>query len=295
MPSHRVDDDIGDEPTFPSSKYPTLADREERLADQDKIREPWQERYKAGIEKYWVGQEARVLKTAQTRADKPKPLLNPEVENAAYAAIIGPLQAELVAEFGQLAVDEVAVLAAEKLPAFAPDRPDFRKWLTENLHIRSNLIDKTSAAKLEVIIADTADQGFKVTSKAISEKYAEWSGKTDAITQPRSNAIARTEVGRADIKAELEGYKQSAEYLDVVIRSEWLTARDSLVRGGGKDMYSHIVMDGAVTDADGLFDTFNQVGFIEGPMLSGKAAFDIQCRCGLSPMLPGDKQLRPKT
>jgi len=193
---------------------------------------------------------------------------------------MAPLQTALVLDAGQTAIEEVVPSGL----AFDIERPDFKKYLTEDLAERSQLINETTANRLNTIIEETATKGHKVTAEAINKQYETWS-------KGRVTTIARTEVGRADIRATVEGYSQAGEDLGVEIRSEWLTARDGKVRGGGEDPFSHVAMDGVVTNADGLFET-GQVGDVTGPLLSGVAGFDINCRCGIAPLLPGDAPIR---
>ena len=63
------------------------------------------------------------------------------------------------------------------------------------------------------------------------------------------------------------------------VRMEWVTARDEKVR------QAHNQMDGQVANAQGLF-AYGMKQF-EGPGMLGEPGFDINCRCGVAPIITG--------
>jgi|GEM_PF-5171768 len=269
-----------DELDFPGSLYPTLEQRAEFIRRQDDRREEAEPRYRRALDTYLAGQLERVLDNLDLRSEQradvvpAEEILKPEVELLHWTDEIGPTEQSIIIEFGQAALDDL--LADGTL--FSIERPEMKQWLADNLAERSALINETTAADIQEILAENVGASHKETAKLLRGYYE------DSIPSRRAEAIVRTEVGRADTKATLEGYSQASEKLGKRIRAEWITARDGKVRGGGKDPYSHIAMDGALTNDQDVFET-GQVGEVEGPLMDGPAGWVINCRCGVAPWI----------
>lgn len=257
---------------FPGSRFPTLEAREKRIDERNKQREPWEADYKRDLDKYWNGQLERVLSNIRTakRADAlPDPFIIDE-EAKYYAGQLEATQQGLVIHFGNDAMRELVTTGVFK------SDPSINDWMAENLVERSKLINETTLNDVKAILIETQTEGYNVTSKAIRDYYGE-------LPKYRADAISRTEVGRAQVYATKQGYRQSEQILGTRVREEWITARDSHVRGGGKDIYDHVVMDGRLTNDAGLFVT-DQVGEVSGPMMEGPAGWVINCRCDIAPI-----------
>ena len=266
-----------DEPEFPTSKYQTLETRAAYLGDIYAKRAEWEPEFGEKIIEYWAGQQKRVLAKlglrSATRDALPDEIFDPKVELVRYSELVEPVQTAIVIEFGQQAMDEL--LADGTL--FNVERPQMGRWLADNLAERSALINDTTATEIRRILLANADLPAPERAELIGKYYTQ-------ASEGRVKNIARTEVGRADTKATLEGYSQAGEKLGRRVRAEWITARDGRVRGSGKDIYSHIVMDGVTSNDDDVFET-GQVGEVEGPLMDGPAAWVCNCRCGVAPYL----------
>ena len=285
-PSGRMNTRSNDPAFHESSLYPSLELRAAKIAGLDSKRATWQKRCEKALRGYFAGQQERVLNALglpsgrSTRAMDALPGwddvgLDEDQETKKYSEAMKPLQTGLVIEFGQDALDE---LEAKGL-VFNVERPEFQRWLTENLTERSQLINSTTAKGIRKILDEGAGESAQELAYQIGEMY-------DKISDSRIVSIARTEVGRASSKATLEGYQQFQTATDETILKEWVTARDANVRDQFPN--DHTAMDGVTVGLDEDFPMPGG-GTTPGPLLSGNAGFDINCRCATAPLKAGEK------
>lgn len=86
----------------------------------------------------------------------------------------------------------------------------------------------------------------------------------------RAMTVVRTEGQRAYVDGQLAA-GEKADDLGVDTRKVWDATLDSVTRP------AHGALDGVAAGKDGMFST--EVGKVEGPLHSGVASFDINCRC----------------
>ncbi len=101
---------------------------------------------------------------------------------------------------------------------------------------------------------------------------------TDSGAAYKSLRIARTEGARVQVQGQEAAYERARE-LGIEVEEVWDATLDSKTRA------SHGQMDGRKRGKDGMFDS--PVGKIPGPLQSGIASFDIQCRCTVRGQIPG--------
>jgi SPP1 gp7 family putative phage head morphogenesis protein len=94
----------------------------------------------------------------------------------------------------------------------------------------------------------------------------------------RATMVVRTEGQRAYSMAQTAAFDE-AEELGVRTGRMWTAALDRRTRA------AHAALDGEMAGEDGLFNT--EVGRIAGPLQSGVAWFDINCRCRIIPIVEG--------
>jgi len=293
---------VGTVPTFDApegSLYPTLQARAAKIGQHDAMRERHWAAYRAAINRYWAGQSARLVaklpqiramtradvqrKLVQMRADGLPPIFDPAIEAEAYIDDVANIEGGILIEFGQAAIDELVAAGL----VFDDEVPAMQQWLTEGLAQRSTLINDTTAAEINEILQANVGQSHIDVGKQIEEFY-----RSDKMSRSRATTIARTEVGRADTMATKQGYAQTGQHLGVEIREEWLSARDGTVRSFEDGNYDHTTMDGQLSEA-GYFDASpgGWAGSTSGPLLDGPAGFNINCRCALAPILPGQAKI----
>ena len=132
-----------------------------------------------------------------------------------------------------------------------------------------NVSDATKRAVNEIV-----RQGFEesATIAEIQRRLMD----SQAFTPARSLRIARTEATRSTMAGALAAFASASDE-GIPVRKLWISAGDAEVRD------SHRALDGIyLLDAE-LFQS--EAGPVQGPGLSGDAAFDINCRCSLIPFI----------
>jgi hypothetical protein len=95
--------------------------------------------------------------------------------------------------------------------------------------------------------------------------------------------VIRTESNRNRTEGMNAAFDQMKD-AGLPVKKIWISAQDERTRGAKpKDKYNHLILDGLVSDEEGMFDVGQGIGKIEGPTLSGVAGFDINCRCSVAP------------
>ncbi|HSW65404.1 MAG TPA: phage portal protein [Dissulfurispiraceae bacterium] len=266
----------------PDSLLPTLADRARYLGRIHAIMDRWYPSMERALIAYWEAQARRVTDrldpgrsandAINSRFVSGYPPAITDIfdltrEAQEYAETVGPVERALFIELGREALEMIA-----KGTLFETDRPSIEQWLAKELSERSHLINKTTAKEIQAILVDNIGTPWTETAKIINESIVD-------MTQRRAKLIARTEVTRANTMASREGYAQASEKLGTQVGMEWVTARDEKVRA------SHNQMDGQVANAQGMFSYLGRE--FQGPGMLGEPGFDINCRCGVAPIVTG--------
>jgi HK97 family phage portal protein len=135
---------------------------------------------------------------------------------------------------------------------------EIRKWITVTSATKvTNVLEftKSEIAALILDIEETYQEEdysahVDVVTKAIEEKFTDFS-------RYRAYRIARTEVAGAGNAAEHTAQKEAQRRIDptgerLVIKRQWITARDERVRK------SHEMLDGEIVDLDGSFKLYKE-------------------------------------
>jgi len=259
------------DPVFhPRSMYPTLELRAAEVKRREAKRVKWERKMRSTLAEYWSGQQERIMERLArkgymaTRAVSAADLLNDEEEAEVFVDLFETLFREMLAGMALAAVENLG-----QSLLIDQSRPLFTTFLTKDLAKRSRLINEATAEQINRVINEA--QGGELSVKEAIQDYFNVNEK-GGITAARAEAIARTEVGRADTLATKEGYAQFTEATGKTLRMEWITARD-----GGERHPSYEGLDGQVRPLDGEFDLEGIPS--PGPGLSGVASEDINCRC----------------
>ena len=144
------------------------------------------------------------------------------------------------------------------------------------------LIDKASS-----LIGDVNDTTQAALAKSLVEGASN-SEDVDALMQRVDDLFAAAAETRVTmigdtVATALTGFASlSAGKQANLSEKTWITSHDQIVR------QSHAAMDGQVRSMDGLFRS-PRGGEAQFPGDFGEAAEDINCRCAMRPLLPGEK------
>lgn len=175
---------------------------------------------------------------------------------------------QTVVSFGSKAAQEVISDAT-----FNVNSPKVREFMRKFGAERINDINRTTRDRVRSVLVDGIDSGATIDD--IAEKIG---NVFDVAEGSRAVTIARTEVTRASNFGALEGYRQ----VDVN-EKEWLATMDDAVRD------THEEANGQVVGIDEDFEVGDATCQFPGD--TGDPAEDINCRCGVLPVI-NDKRLR---
>ena len=132
---------------------------------------------------------------------------------------------------------------------------------------------RDSLAKLDRTITQGLIQGQSYPKMARAIKH-------DVLQSSMANAtrIARTEGQRAAVQGQIANADKAGD-LGVKVRRIWDATLDRRTRP------EHGALDGQAADEEGMFHT--SVGPVAGPLQSGNASFDVNCRCRLREEVEG--------
>jgi len=260
-------------PIHPKSRYKTEVARAAAYNRKNKMRLPYETKFERAFKTFAREQLNTVfdkLEGMMSAADNREMhamtvdrLFQNTNQDEAYVEAVHSLTSSLMVTFGQAALAELKA----KGIVFDINRPAIQKWIAETLADRSELINQTTADRMQRIINEGVSQ-----NESIMEIKQRLLDNFDDLTPARARTIAQTEVGMASSKATLEGYRQSG----VAERKEWLSARDSRVRD------SHVELDGMVVSFDEDFVSPMDGVRGQAPGMMGDPSHDCNCRCTFS-------------
>lgn len=173
-----------------------------------------------------------------------------------------PVVREVIESFGQGQLDE---LTADDV--FNMQDPQVTRYLRQYSSTRIKDINNTTRRSLRRSLAKGVEAGE--TTDQLAKRVRHTFRVAD---KSRSLTIARTEVGRASNFGSLKGMQQAG-----VEGKEWLATQDGLVRD------SHKRLNGDVVGIDEYFRSGRHRAQYPGGF--GVPAEDINCRCGILPVL----------
>lgn len=222
-----------------------------KRADRNEIR------MRTVIAKQFAKQADEILKGKKKAINIRQWLLNPDKEKDIWMQVLVPVISDIVKSEGQAVLDTVIS------DGNFQDRNDVVRNFIYN-HSRKIVkgIDEVTNERIKRVLADNVDANEAVISRKIRDMFED-------MEVSRAKMIARTETFKAVNFATEEAYKQS----DVVIAKEFYTAEDERVCPDCEGL------DGKQFDIGE--DVFNGV---DNPPIHP------DCRCGLTPVLVGQKQ-----
>lgn len=216
------------------------------------------ETFKEGLDMYYKGLTARVIKMQEDLGINTQQIFDPVVEIPEARKIFEPLMEEMFVRAGRQTMNEIANgfqgKAAEDF--FAPESMLMQLDRRAEFFITSML--DTDFNNLKALILASMEEGIGIPelSRRIRDYF-------DDVSLSRARTIARTETGRLVSEATNEAYKQS----EVVTGKEWLSAQDDRVRP------EHSENNGKIVGLDDVFPN--------GERYPGDNS--INCRCALAP------------
>jgi hypothetical protein len=154
---------------------------------------------------------------------------------------------------------------------------EFDKWTADYL---KNKVYTFSQSTFDALVGDVADSLHQAYEHGlgINDAASELRKVFRGLREYRLRLIARTEIN----SAQNEGTQKTMEEYGVQ-HKQWLTARDSRVRGNKPtDKANHIKLHGEVV---GINERFSNGLYIPGDR-SGPIADWINCRCRIRPYIP---------
>jgi SPP1 gp7 family putative phage head morphogenesis protein len=131
-------------------------------------------------------------------------------------------------------------------------------------------VTETTRAEIGQALVDGLASGDSIAELSIRLQRVTALGPSRAVT------IARTETTRAVSSGSVEAMASAAR-LGVVVRKQWLSARDSAVRD------DHRELDGQEAEVGGSFGSNGHHAAAPGGF--GVAELDINCRCTVVPIV----------
>lgn len=274
--STRTDDMDALPHVHPRSRYPSELDRRVAFEKLDKKKIKWEKDYRRELNEFWDSQQKTINAAVSSTGVNLISLFASSGQDALLTEAVSEVNIGLILDFGQEALDDLIA----KGILFDVERPAIAQFIAKDLPRRSRLINETTATRLQNIINEgvAKNEGVLKIKQRILDKFTE-------MSTGRARTIAQTEVGRAAGKATLEGMKQFEEDTDTKLDKEWITSRDGDVRD------DHVFMDGQVVDIDEDFEGPGGQSSSQVPPDSGDPGFDINCRCVMAALKPGDKKV----
>lgn len=272
----------------PRSLYKTEEQRAQRYMQAERIRISEEKKWRRAGAGFFADQRDFVvadfkmcnyanparLETREIPKDYVKNLFDRTGQEAEFINAFQPLQVSTVIRFGEAAIAELKA----KGILFDISRPSIQQWIADDLAGRSQLINQTTALRIQELINAGVDQGWGAQKIAdtIFDEY-------NNMSRFRSVAIARTEVIRADSIASMEAYGQGGTRF-----KEWLSARDDKVRDTHQPQPGGL--DGQIVDLNADFVSPSGARG-QGPGLMDEAGESINCRCTLVPLISEDEAI----
>jgi len=232
-------------------------------------------RLRAVIAKQFRSQSEKLFGKKEKAVSKDKWLLDIEKESDIWVRVLIPVLDDIVREEGQATINE---LLSGKV--FNNRDELVRDFIYKHTNKIAKDLNKNTNDSIKRILADNVDESEEVIGRKIRVMF-------DDMEVSRAKTIARTETFKAVNFATEEAYKQS----DVVRAKRWFTGLDERVCEFCEPMHGHTFAVGST-----IFD--------KGKRLSGSSGGTLEldyepiqfpplhtnCRCGLSPVLVGEKE-----
>lgn len=195
------------------------------------------------------------------------------IPHGAFVDLLGEAIRAAVAEFGQIALDELSAGISFDLVD-----PLVREAIEARAAEASRLIVGTTRDQLRATLGEGVEAG-ESTDKLVARIRDTLGAET---TTARAKMISRTEIVRASNFGTTEAHRAAG-----IETREWLATQDGNVRD------AHAELDGKRAGIDEPFNVNGAAGMYPGGF--GVAALDINCRCGVLPVFDGLDERSAKT